>query len=167
MPNWCTNSVSFYGGDLKGLKESLIQGIKVNNESNVGWLPDYLQETGQQYLFDINITIGEKDRLYMNCDTKWSPCNDELIAIADKHGCGFVNCYEEMGMGIYGEFTYEDGSSTDIYLTDDEINQVKYDIDTDLYTYKGETSESSYQFYEALLDIKKEKYNKDLTNLKR
>lgn len=156
MPNWCTNSVTFSGGDISGLKNLLEQGVKYNDETGNGWLPDFLKDDGVLYLFEINLTMGADGNLYMNCDTKWTSSIDELIAIANKFGCNFVNCYEESGMGIYGEYIYEQESGGVSYeLTDEEVNMVEYDEDADLYRYKGKESTCSYDFYEEMLDEKK------------
>jgi len=137
MANWCGNWVNLSGEpekvkafmeDIKALKQ---KGIK--NECGVSALEK--PENGG-YMFDFNV-----DEESFSFESKWSPVFDSLHCLATKHGVTVTNQYEECGMGIYGQWTSDGESESDVCLTEEEYDLAGWDEDSDLYTFEGEDYE--------------------------
>lgn len=158
MANHCYNGISFYGKDLTKIKSMLAEAVEVN-KTYVGWLPksiDVSKLDYAHYLFDIEINGETKDSISIACWTKWSPPIEELEYICRE---AKVNCtcwYEESGMELYGEANYnlETDCTTDVRLTDEEVNRVQYDEENDVYLWDGKPIESDSEAYQEMLDEK-------------
>lgn len=155
MPNWCTNYVTFQGGDLEALRTILLEGEKECNETGKGWLPAFAITNAPRYLFDMGVDEGINTSVTMRCESKWCPPTNELHEIAKQYGCTMEVYYEELGMMIFGRATGgHNAPISDIWLTDEEMEAVTYDDDTGNYLYKGKLVESDTEIYEELLQSK-------------
>lgn len=156
MPNWCSNFLSFSGEKIGELKALMEEGEKYNNEFHQGWAPPFLTEP-DKYLFDIMCIEIQGDELTFRCESKWAPPEEEFKAICEHFGLDGIMSYEEMGMGIYGRCFYSNGEYKDVCLDQTEMDLVEYDMDNDVYRYKGQEIDSQYEIYEELLESKIEK----------
>lgn len=158
MANHCNNGISFYGKDLTKIKQMLAEAVVVNQTQ--GWLPESLDVSKlnySHYLFDIDVVYDEpEDRICINCWTRWSPPVEELEHICREAQVSCSCSYDECGMGLYGEFEYnlETDTSSDVFLTDEEVNRVQYDEENDCYLLDGEPIESDWEAYQEMLDKK-------------
>ena len=159
MANHCYNGISFYGKDLTKIKSMLAEAVEENTVNGLGWLPDSVINAELDYvhyLFDVDVYEESEDRISINCWTKWSPPLNELEYICRE---AKVNCtcwYEESGMELYGEANYnlETDCTTDVRLTDEEVNRVQYDEENDVYLWDGKPIESDSEAYQEMLDEK-------------
>lgn len=155
MPNWCSNSVVFYGENAEKVKDLFreLKAKQLADSEHKGVIPDFIlnkpDTLRNPYMFEIDVTSDS-----INYNTKWSPNTDDLVEIASKYSCDFEHWYDESGNCIYGKATYKDGNLNDIYLDEFDFDKVVYDEKNDIYIYNGETSESSYDFYNQILNTK-------------
>jgi hypothetical protein len=157
MANHCFNGISFYGKDLTKIKEMIADAIVVNETQ--GWLPtsiDVSKLNYPHYMFDIEINGETEDSISFACWTKWGPPIEELEYICKEANVSATCWYEESGMGIYGQAKYdlETDYTTDVRLTDEEVNRVQYDEKKDVYLLDGKPIESDSEAYEKMLDQK-------------
>lgn len=158
MANHCYNGIVFHGKDLTKIKSMLDEAVEVNKTE--GWLPktiDISKLSYVHYLFDVDIVYYEgEDKIFINCWTKWSPPLDELEHICREAQVSCYCSYDECGMGLYGEAKYdlETDYTTDVSLTDEEVNRVQYDEENDVYLLDGKPIESDSEAYQEMLDDK-------------
>ena len=154
MANWCSNTVVFEGKPeaITAIQE-VFQMMKNKEEtSEQGQLPDFITEENGGYFF--NIYWSEGDEGVFQYETKWSPNTETVRLIADRYGVEFTQEYEEMGNGIYGKATYSEGILDDTALTDEDLEQLHYNEETDHYHFEGEEYESDSEILEMLLTRK-------------
>ena len=154
MANWCSNTVVFEGKPeaITQIQE-LFQTLKEKEEqAEEGQLPYFSDSTNGGYFF--NIYWNEGDEGNFQYETKWSPNSEILRSIADRYQVDFVQDYEEMGNGIYGRATYQNGILDDVCLSDEDLEAYEFDEDTDSYHFEGETYESDCEILETLLERK-------------
>jgi hypothetical protein len=60
-------------------------------------------------------------------ETRWVPNTELLIEISDFYKAGFVNKFEEMANGIYGEARYEGNTLTMVSLDQEDFRAIRYD----------------------------------------
>ncbi|MDP9079952.1 MAG: hypothetical protein M3O71_21205 [Bacteroidota bacterium] len=65
-----------------------------------------------------------------------------LKQIADHFQLGFVNYYDELANGIFGEAIYTKGNLLDICLDPADFQAYSFDPATRLFTYEGQTYEN-------------------------
>lgn len=154
MANWCSNTVVFEGKPEAIIQiQQLFQILKDKEEqAEEGQLPDFTDSTNGGYFF--NIYWNEGDEGNFQYETKWSPNSEILRSIADRYQVDFVQDYEEMGNGIYGRATYQNGILDDVCLSDEDLEAFEFDEDTDTYHFEGETYESDCEILETLLERK-------------
>jgi hypothetical protein len=157
MANHCSNSITFHGKDLGKIKEMIAEAIEVNETE--GWLPETLDKNKLNYvhyLFDVQIISEAEDEIQIQCWTKWAPPILELEHIGKEAGVSIACWYDEPGMELYGESEYnlETDCTTNVYLTDEEVNRVQYDEENDQYLFDGEPVESDSEAYQEMLDEK-------------
>ena len=153
MANWCSNIIEFTGDaqQLESLKSLFDDMALKEKETRHGQLPDFIAGEQGGYFFE---TAWENHILHY--ETKWSPNIDIVTEIADRYGVDFTYSYSEPGMCIFGEATYKDGLLTDIYLDDQDYEQINYDEEREEYQFEGETYDSDYEILETLLERKKD-----------
>lgn len=138
----------------------LAEAVEENTVNGLGWLPDSVINAELDYvhyLFDVDVVYDEsEDRIFINCWTKWSPPLNELEYICREAQVSCSCSYEESGMGLYGEANYnlETDYTTDVHLTDEEVNRVQYDEENDVYLLDGKPIESDSEAYQEMLDEK-------------
>jgi hypothetical protein len=158
MANHCYNGIVFHGKDLTKIKSMLAEAVEVNKTE--GWLPKSIDVSKMSYvhhLFDVDIVDDEgEDKVFINCWTKWSPPLDELEHICREAQVSCSCSYDESGMELYGESEYnlETDCTTNVYLTDEEVNRVQYDEENDCYLWDGNFVESDSDAYQEMLDEK-------------
>lgn len=154
MANWCSNTVVFEGKPeaIKQIQQ-LFQTMKEKEEkTEEGQLPNFSDDTNGGYFF--NIYWNEGDEGIFQYETKWSPNTEILRSIADLYQVDFVQDYEEMGNGVYGKASYQNGILDDVCLSDEELDTYHFDEETDTYHFEGETYESDCEILETLLERK-------------
>ncbi|OYD43649.1 DUF1281 family ferredoxin-like fold protein [Sphingobacterium cellulitidis] len=150
MANWCYNVVQFSGDEqkIKEIDALFNEMSEREKQAREGQLPSFVEaDTG--YLFDIYVQDG-----YISYETKWAPNTDVLVQIADHFQTGFIHEYQEPGMCIFGEATYQDKELVDISLDDNDLELFHYEDDIG-YVYEGQTYESDVEIMELLLEKKK------------
>lgn len=149
MANWCSNFVTFTGGDIEGLNELMYTGQRWCDDKNEGWLPSFDLDGYDRYLFNIEVQDSGEIRF----ETKWAPPIQEMFKIAVRFGCSMEISYEELGNYVYGKATFDGNTLEDFCLTDDDFEQVS-EREDGMYMYKGEVWESQYDIYEEILKHK-------------
>lgn len=160
MPNWCSNSVTFYGENAEKVN-ALFRELQTKQEADIdrkGVKPDFVDEkpTHNPYMFEIYENYHGKT--WWSYDTKWIPNTDDLVDIANKFNCNFEQYYEESGSNIYGKTTYDNGNFDEVSLDDDDFNMIEHNEKDDLFIYKGESYESIFEIYELILNNKLNSY---------
>jgi len=152
MANWCSNTVEFVGehSQFEHLKVFFTAMAAKEKKEGKGQLPAFAEE-GIGYLFEISWEDGILHYL-----TKWSPNTAVIVRIAEHFGVAFIQSYSEPGNGVFGEACYKDGSLTDVSLDGSDTEQYQFDEDSDLYTFEGESYESSDEINGILLKRKKQ-----------
>ncbi|MET3129136.1 hypothetical protein ABID42_004258 [Arcicella rosea] len=154
MANWCSNMVTFEGS-IEAIKQiqQLFEAMKENEEkTGQGQLPDFTDNTNGGYFF--NIYWNEGDEGMFQYETKWAPNSEILRTIAERYLLNFIHDYEEMGNGIYGKASYQNGILDDVCLSDEELELYSFDEETDTYHFEGEVYEIEYEILEMLLERK-------------
>lgn len=154
MANWCNNTVVFEGKPeaIEQIQQLFKSMVEKQQEENCGQLPDFVEDSNGGYFFD----IYQDDDVtgIFQYQTKWSPNSEILRSIADLYQVDFVQDYEEMGNGIYGRVSYQNGILDDVCLSDEELNTYHFVEETDTYHFEGTTYESEYEILETLLKCK-------------
>jgi hypothetical protein len=150
MANWCLNTVIFQGEshrmeELRRLTERLIEREKMEN---CGQLYELVSEKSG-YLFEISYDDGILCYL-----TKWSPNTQVLIAVADHLNLSYIHSYNEPGMMIYGQDTYENGKLVQVMLDNDDFALYGFDEQTERYEFEGESYPSDEGILETLFQRK-------------
>ena len=151
MANWCMNTVTFSGDDnnLKQLKNLLKEMARKCRKTQLGQIPDFVAKENTHF-FDISLT--QNKICYV---TKWSPNNEVLKQIADHFKLDFVNNYDELANGIFGEAIYKNGILLDVSLDLPDFQLYHYDKDLESYVFEGNTYEQEWDIFLKLLDAKK------------
>ena len=149
MANICTNTITFSGEDLSGIRNLIDE---INNTDGYGWLPEGYVGEYYHYLFDVDITDYDEE-IVISCWTKWSPPIDEMMYLCKQTNVNVNIHYEEMGMGLYGVCYYDLNTDEveDVCLDDKDINRIEYDEENDCYTLDGEPIQSDFEEYENML----------------
>lgn len=148
MPNWCSNWVTVEGkeANISSLMEEVnALSVKASVEdrgvrpSEIGNLP---------YMFYIYVN----DNNSFSFESKWSPTNDSLQLLAEKHHVTITNQYSETGNMFFGQWTGNGETEKDVWLTDEEWDLVvPGDEDESFYIYKGKEYESQEETLEQIL----------------
>lgn len=154
MANWCSNTVVFEGKfeAIEQIQQLFKIMIEKQQQENCGQLPKFLDDTNEGWFFDIyqnDDVIG----IYQY-ETKWSPNIEVVQKIAEHYKVDFVQEYAEVGNGIYGKATYSEGILDDVCLSDEDLEQYRYDEETDLYYFENAEYESDCEILEILLTRK-------------
>lgn len=121
--------------------------------------PDILQIKAE--IIDLDFDGLYMDPLKNNVfeyNTPWQPNVKDILPIAEKYKCDFTLSYEEMGCCLYGRYTYEAGELTDIWLTQEDIDQYEFNEETNMYIFDGEEYESSFYVLAILLERKEQQH---------
>ena len=153
MANWCSNSVAFEGNPeaIEQVQELFNIMAEQEKQDGKGQLPDFIQ-LDNGYFFDIYQTDG--DIGILNYQTKWSPNIEIVEKIANHYKLDFVQDYEEMGNGIYGQATFKSGILDDVFLEDEDFEQYEYDEENECYHFESKIYESDSEILETLLERK-------------
>lgn len=120
MANICNNIVVFTGepAALENVK-LLFKEIQDTQEATGKWhLPPYVTA---DFSHMQDITINDQKITY---ETRWYPNLQGLIQIADHHQLDFVNQYDELANGIFGEAHYVKGKFHDFRLETADLENV-------------------------------------------
>lgn len=163
MANNCNNYIKVQGADLTDFRN----GLKEANElakQGYGWMPKEIAEKEYDYIrfwFDTEIMDDEPTRMVLSNWTKWCWMEaDQMRDFCRLYKISMLTDYEELGCQVYGRafYDYETDEFTEVFLTQDEMDLVTYDEESDLYTYivdgKTLTSESPDEWYSDMLDEK-------------
>jgi hypothetical protein len=145
MANWCDNQVVF-SGDATALEKVKIffeEILEKPEQAETHWLPPFV----------IDIELLDAKVCYCS---RWIPNNQALLLLADEFDINFVNHYDELAMGIFGEAKYEQKTYSDIRLDHNDFSSYQYDQETRLYVYDGKNYSFEWPIFEKLLDQKKE-----------
>ena len=158
MANWCENTVRF-SGDEKRLKQLISLFRKLGRKGKkemLGQMPNFISKE-KPHFFDI---LVKSDTIYYT--TKWDPNNDVLKEIADHFQLDFTNRYDELGMGIFGEASYQNGNLLIVQLDPVDFQAYHYDKELLAYVYEGNSYEFEWPIFEKLLEMRKEEINQSL-----
>src|ERR1700753_2417012 len=75
---------------------------------------------------------------------------------ADKFNVDFINRYDELAMGIFGEARLESASYSDTRLEPIDFQSYDYDQTKKLYIYDNQTYQFEWPIFEQMLERKKE-----------
>lgn len=153
MANWCSNTLVFEGNPeaIEQIQQLFMAMAEKEEAEEMGQLP-YFTTIYNGYFFDIYWNTDNES--IFQYQTKWSPNLEIVQQIAEYYEVSFILDYEEMGNLVYGRATYQNGTLTDIYLTDEDLETYQFDEDTDTYRFEGETYDSDGEILEALLNRK-------------
>ncbi len=154
MANWCSNTVVFEGKpEAIANIQMLFQAMrKKEDKTQEGQLPDFIDRADGGYFF--NIYWNAEDQGIFQYETKWLPNSEILRSIAVYYKVDFVQDYEEIGNGIYGRASCQNGILDDVCLSDEELEAYRYDGETDTYHFEGAIYESDGEILETLLERK-------------
>ncbi|HOZ91461.1 MAG TPA: hypothetical protein PLJ18_11565 [Niabella sp.] len=162
MANWCSNHVSVTGDNpnVQAFVNEIIELSLKYRKIEEGVLPEYCEYLKDGYLFFDN-EIYEKettdfsaDNPCFNYSTQWSPNLAILKCMAEHHKVNIESEYEEMGMQIYGKWTYNDGIENDVWLEQEDFDLYTEYEENYTYTYKGEVYNSEWEVLELILENK-------------
>lgn len=153
MANWCSNWVNLSGQPegIKAFMEDIRALGKESYEKQHG--VGECDNSDSNYMFD----FYDDDEDSFSFMTKWSPDFGNLRKLAQKHKVTGTNRYEELGCGIYGEWQCDglEGSETDTYLEDSEINMVvEINEDNYIWEFEGEQTDCREELLSIVLERK-------------
>ena len=151
MPNWCYNMVEFIGDatKLKELGDLFIKLSQKEVETGNAQNPDFIQEP-DRYFFDIR---WEGEVLYY--ETKWTPNVIDVKKIAERYCVDYIYNYDERSMYIYGEARSIRGVFSEVYLDQEDFEQIVPNETSDWYLFEGEQWYSEEEILDFLLERKK------------
>lgn len=128
MANWCSNYVTFKGGDIASLRKEFNNCIETNK--NFGWIPNGLSEDNRHiFEFDFRGDTEDNSELCAFFSSKWYPPIEALVFLADTFSCSFELLYEEVGCLVYGRRTYDRGVMMMAELDESELESLGDDND--------------------------------------
>lgn len=147
MANWCDNEVLFSG------KPKNVEAIK-NFFKNVLETP----ERGERHWlapFVVDLEFREDKIAYCS---RWIPNNQALFQLATEFDVDFINRYNELNMGLFGEASCLKGYYCDVRLDPYDFHCYDYDAERKLYVYENNTYEYEWPIFEKMLEKKKAEY---------
>jgi hypothetical protein len=150
MANMCFNQVTFSGdkNNLEQLKLRIENQLQEAEENRpYGHQAEAIlihsgDECEDGYFFDVFIEMTD-DGLEIQYESKWSPNVPDVALICKEFQVSAVHDYSESGSDVYGECKYNtDGTYTDTTIEQEFLDEIGYDHDCEMYTYRGETYES-------------------------
>ena len=154
MANWCSNYVTVEGkeANISSLMDEVNTLQKEYKTKGFGVRPS---DAGNlQYMFELYVN----DSNTFSFESKWSPANDSLQFLAKKHQVTITNQYSETGNMVFGQWTGDEETEEDIWLTDEEWElAVPGDEDASFYIYEGQEYEAQEDALKEILDNKIEK----------
>ena len=151
MPNWCSNYVSFEGSEenIRKVDEIFEKMIQRQSISSQGEKPDFQEEILEGYYFD----IAKQDSGIYSYETKWGPNVLDLELIGRHCNVSFIVEFEELGNYVFGKAKF-DVNQTDglqiMELDHNDISDISYDEEDDLFIYKDQKSDSELEFLEQI-----------------
>lgn len=140
MANWCANQLSFTGSEVS-VKQvlDLFLAMKLKEEqTNEGQVPELISVVQDGYFFNLYLDEPPEQIYY---ETKWSPNILDVLTIGEHYKVDFELSYQECGNCIFGKTIYQNGELKEYDLTFEDIAQVEYDPDNDVYKLRGEILE--------------------------
>jgi Ferredoxin-like domain in Api92-like protein len=152
MANMCENSIVFTGNPaaVENVKALFKEIEEKQNETGKWHLPPYVT-ANFSHMQDISI-----DQEKINYETRWYPNFEGLIQIADHYQLDFVNNYNELANGLFGEATYKNSVFNDIRLEPEDFQAYQYDKEIGLFVYDGKNYSFEWPIFEKLLERRKE-----------
>ena len=95
------------------------------------------------------------DNRAVHYETRWVPNLELLAQVAEKYQVGFINKFQEMANGIYGESVYHEGKLTTVTLDLEDLTGHQYDKSMNGYRLGDEVYEYQGDLLDALLELKK------------
>lgn len=144
MANWCDNNVVF-SGDATRVERTKTFFKDIQEKQNCDerhWLPPFV----------IDMELNDEK---INYSSRWIPNNEALVLIAEAFGVSFVNRYDELSMGIFGEATYSNGLYNDTRLNPQDFQSYHFDKDTGLYVYEEKNYSFEWPIFEKMLEQRK------------
>jgi len=151
MANMCSNVVVFTGDPaaVENVKALFKEIEQKQNETGKWHLPPYVT-ANFSHMQDISM-----DNEKINYETRWYPNLQGLVQIADHFQLDFVNHYDEVANGVFGEASYTKGTLLDICLDPADFQAYDFDPATRLFTYNGQTYENETPIFEKMIEEKK------------
>jgi len=150
MANWCSNWVNL-SGQPEGIKAFMEDIRELDKRSIITELGVQVIECeDSRYMFE----IYAEDADSFSFTTKWGPDFGNLRFLATKHGVTVTNQYEECGCAIYGQWTSDGESESDVCLTEEEYDLAVWNEDTDTYSFEGEDWECKTEILQTILERK-------------
>lgn len=151
MANWCNNYVYFSGDparveDVRALFRE-IQGKQDRDEKL--WLPFFVTNKNG-YMIDID---AHDEEIYYR--SRWVPNIDVLVQIANHYAVDFLDSYDELQTGVFGEANYDRGVLSNISLDGNDLKASHYDEETRLFIYKGQSYEDERPIFAQLIEQKR------------
>jgi len=133
MANWCSNTITFSGtpDKIKPLETMFKKMVKLENETNHGQLPFFMDKAIEGWFHDIyiqEVDTNEPDHSFIavQYSSKYNPNIDDCVFISETLKLDFVLCYEETGNYIYGEVKYENGIVQVRDLEEEDFKKAAY-----------------------------------------
>ncbi len=152
MANMCENSVVFTGNPaaVENVKALFKEIDEKQNETRKWHLPSCVT-ANFSHMQHISIDMEK-----INYETRWYPNFEGLIQIADHYQLDFVNNYNELDNGLFGEAGYKKGVFTDIRLEPEDFRSYPYDKDIGLFVYERKNYSFGWSIFEKRLEQRKE-----------
>jgi hypothetical protein len=151
MGNWCFNTVAFKGErhQIDGVKALFKEMSLKERKERRGQLPPNAK--GDEGHF-----FGMRwDSDIMHYATKDEPNTRALLLVAEMFRVSFILNYEEEGMCLFGEATYDNGILTDVALDPEDFGNCEYQEATGTWLFEGEHYTNTIEILEILLERKK------------
>ena len=111
MANYCSNSVLFLGdaATVAEIKDVFANIEREQQRTQHYHLPDFV--TGDKgHMLDICFNED-----WINYESRWQPNLDLLVQFAEHYKVDFINRFDEMTNGMYGEAVYQNNELKTIY----------------------------------------------------
>ncbi|HZY39758.1 MAG TPA: hypothetical protein VFE53_24050 [Mucilaginibacter sp.] len=155
MADWCNNHIVF-SGDAARVENvrALFREIQEKQDRDEKlWLPPFVTAE-RSYMIAINVT---DETIYFR--SRWVPNIDALVQIANQYGLDFVNRYDEINTGVFGEASYTGGVLSNINLDDNDLKDSHFENDRSIFGQLLEQKKSNAIYFQTTGCITKEQLN--------
>jgi hypothetical protein len=149
MPNWCNNTVTFFGENVDKVDELFTKLMEEQAVSNLGVRPDW--EACEKYDALYMFYIEKNDAGSYRIETRWSPPINTMFLIGRRLKIAFEMQWDECGMGLYGRMVFDPSMPDVALIADASGTNFRYDENKEMYIFNGQEYESEYDFMDDVV----------------
>lgn len=160
MPNWCNNTVTFFGENVDKVDELFTKLMEEQEASNLGVRPDW--EACEKYDALYMFYIEKNDVGSYRIESRWSPPLNTMFLIGRRLKIALEMQWDEPGMGLYGRMVFDPSMPDVALIADASGTNFRYDEDKERYIFNGQEYESEYDFMDdVIIDTPLDPISKD------